>query len=192
MREPVSRAYSQYLSFYKNKGKEKIEDFEVALEGPFHDDYINKSLYYPQLERLINTFGIENIKIIIFENLISDPLNAFRDLFNFLGVDSQFIPNLSESKINQSYSEANISDFINRMKFRLRRFKGIDRGSIERFISNPVGKVQQISKSVLSSKSKKLTREQLHALQMKYFKKDIICLEKKYKLDLPAWNNTDK
>ena len=73
------------------------------------------------------------------------------------------------------------------MKFRIRRFKGIDRDTIKRFTRNPVGKAQQIFKSVLGSKSKKLTKEQSHVLQNKYFKEDILYLEKELKLDLSAW-----
>jgi hypothetical protein len=48
------------------------------------------SLYAPKLEKYYEHFPRENIKVILFEDLVKDATKIVRDLFDFLNVSSSF------------------------------------------------------------------------------------------------------
>jgi len=49
---------------------------------------IERGFYYEQVERYLDVFGKEKIKIFLFEELEADALQVLRSIFRFLGVDS--------------------------------------------------------------------------------------------------------
>lgn len=103
LRDPAERAYSSFM--YKVRdGREPLLDFEEALEaenerirnnwGPAWR-YKSLGFYHEQLSRYYETFGREQIKVYLYENLNDDPLGVLEDLYGFLGVDGSFVPNVS-------------------------------------------------------------------------------------------------
>jgi hypothetical protein len=103
LRDPAERAYSNYLHLFRG-GWEPLDGFEQALEveearirdnwgSVYH--YRQKGFYRSQLERYFEAFGRERIRVYLYEDLREDPLGMLRDVFNFLGVDDDFHPNVS-------------------------------------------------------------------------------------------------
>ncbi|MEK6760766.1 MAG: sulfotransferase [Nanoarchaeota archaeon] len=102
LREPVERAYSDWLAFLNFKIKNN-EDFETAFSGeqtgmyPAGDGFRRRGFYYEQLKPYFDLFPKENIKIILHEDLIKNPEKITKEFYEFLGVDSNYIPkNLHE------------------------------------------------------------------------------------------------
>jgi hypothetical protein len=104
LRNPIDRAYSSFL-FNIQCGWESISDFEEALHlessrisnnesWDFH--YLNAGLYYDQIQRYYNLFPKNQINIFLYEDFKCDSLKVINDIFNFLGVDHSFIPNISQ------------------------------------------------------------------------------------------------
>ncbi len=104
LRNPVDRAFSAYLQA-KKTGRENLPTFEQAidyeltgcLEG-FDDfsnrGYISHGMYFHQLQYLLKYFPAEKLKILLFDDLNNDPQGVYRELFEFMEVDSKFNPEL--------------------------------------------------------------------------------------------------
>ncbi len=110
LRNPASRAFSQY-GWMAREGYEDAPTFAEALRREplrlrdpafreqcpqFFGDYLyfTTGLYADQVETCFDTFGRERVKIYLFEEFIREPRNVCRDVFQFLGVDDQFVPKM--------------------------------------------------------------------------------------------------
>jgi len=69
IRHPVSRAYSQYWMRVRT-GAEK-RPFSEAVRSD--EGWVRNSLYYESLRRYTAAFGAESLKVILFEELVSQP-----------------------------------------------------------------------------------------------------------------------
>lgn len=94
LRNPVERAYSHY--WHTMRYGKKCPTFEEALEeeserisrGLWHGLYYTDcGRYANQIQRYLNVFGREAVRVYLFEDLISDPQGICHDVFEFLGVD---------------------------------------------------------------------------------------------------------
>jgi hypothetical protein len=110
LRDPADRAYSQYLHML-TFGKTYIS-FRDYIDGglscsstligelyPFL--YFGK--YYEQVKRYLHLFPRERIRILFYEDYQRNPLELLQNTFEFLGVDSLFVPDLQER-----YMQANV------------------------------------------------------------------------------------
>lgn len=108
LRNPVDMAYSLYNHQLRKEG-ESLKTFESALQAEekrinshrfrrqcygWHANYyyFSRGLYHNQVKRYIDTFGRENIKIFLFDDLASDPAGIAQQAYRFLGIYSRFVP----------------------------------------------------------------------------------------------------
>lgn len=103
LRNPADRAYSNFLHCVRG-GREPLEDFAEALraeEARIRDRwaplwyYRQKGYYHEQVRRYFDTFGRDRVKVFIYDDLRTRPLEVLRDMFAFLGVNEAFVPDLS-------------------------------------------------------------------------------------------------
>jgi hypothetical protein len=102
LRNPIDRAYSHFLHMVRN-GTEPLTDFAQALreeetgarQKSIFQDYVGRGLYYGQLKRYFNTFGQDQVRVYLYEDLSDAPTATLRDAFRFLGVDDSFVPDVS-------------------------------------------------------------------------------------------------
>ncbi|MEJ7842585.1 MAG: sulfotransferase [Rubrobacter sp.] len=103
LRDPAERAYSNYLHCVRG-GSEPLNDFEQALQAEetrIRDNwgtvyyYRQKGFYYAQLKRYYEAFEKEQIRVYLYEDLKEDPAGVVRDAFGHLGVDEDFVPDVS-------------------------------------------------------------------------------------------------
>jgi len=103
LRNPVDRAYTNFLNKVQ-QGREPFTDFREALQeeekriranwmNSWH--YVQRGFYHTQLRRYFDRFPRDQIKIYLFEELVADPVNLLQDIFRFLGVKEDFIPDVS-------------------------------------------------------------------------------------------------
>lgn len=94
LRNPVERSFSQYL-FLRKLGTERLS-FEKAIDAQTIEnrklknpgfDYIGPGMYYKQVKGYLEEFN--HVKICFLEDLKS-PNDLVRDLFDFIGVDTDF------------------------------------------------------------------------------------------------------
>ncbi len=110
LRNPADRAYSQYVQ-HVSQLREPCPSFWDAVE--LEDDrkqrdwchywfYRGLGFYGQQLSRYLEFFSPDQIKIFLFEDLYSSPIQLYRELFEFLGVDASFQPSAGEHARNTS------------------------------------------------------------------------------------------
>ncbi len=95
LRNPIERAYSQYLWKVRD-GREELS-FENALkhekkrmEENYSFDYFysHRGLYYEQVKNYLENFNF--VKVILFEDFKFNFEKTMMDICNFLGVDKNF------------------------------------------------------------------------------------------------------
>ncbi len=91
LRQPVDRAYSyfQLKHRFQSEVPYGFEDFfmkSIREEHPM----VTWGYYGKQLEKYLNYFPLEKMLIIKFEDITSDPGQAIKKAYRFLGVDDNF------------------------------------------------------------------------------------------------------
>ncbi len=84
LRDPVERAYSHYLQNVNN-GWQRLP-FEEAVQL---DLYLEPSLYAKQVQKYLDAFGSDHVKVLIFEDFIQEPRKTVSDVLKFLGVHAE-------------------------------------------------------------------------------------------------------
>jgi hypothetical protein len=103
LRDPVDRAYSHYLHWFR-RGSEPLADFSEAVRAEerrvrenwnpvWH--YLNRGFYHGQLKRYAENFPPSQMLIRLYDDLVADPSGLMRDIFGFLEVNESFTPDLS-------------------------------------------------------------------------------------------------
>lgn len=104
LRHPIDRMISGYFWLVR-KGDlpnrpleegiapalEAAPGFPDPLDGPL-DQAVRRSLYGPQIQRFIDTFGAHNIRVWLYEDIAEDGLSVLREIYRFLGVNPDFVP----------------------------------------------------------------------------------------------------
>ncbi|NEQ25757.1 MAG: sulfotransferase domain-containing protein [Microcoleus sp. SIO2G3] len=105
LRNPVDRAYSAYW-YLRRRGWEDAKTFEEAiaqepsrlqaggLKG-HHCSYLNRGLYYKQLEVLLEHFKKEQVHVFLFEELKSDATSVCSKIVQLFNLDTDFSPEIS-------------------------------------------------------------------------------------------------
>jgi hypothetical protein len=90
LREPVSRANSLYHMMMRNRGINADRSFLEALEQspPI------RAFYSDALEVWYDHFPRERIHVVLFDDLVGRGAETCRSLYEFVGVDPGFVPDL--------------------------------------------------------------------------------------------------
>lgn len=97
-RNPVTRAYSQYINSIKTGKRSKDVSFETALKED--NSFIEQGKYHTHLQEYLQKFPRENIHIMIYEDSEKDPKTYLAELYAFLGIDNSFSPKVLEERVN--------------------------------------------------------------------------------------------
>lgn len=103
LRNPIDRAYSHYwnlISKEKKSVRKRAESFEIEIRK--NDRLIKEGFYYDMLSRYYQIFPKENILVKIYEDIIDDSAGFIKSIFSFLNVDTEYIPNLLDYRLNAS------------------------------------------------------------------------------------------
>lgn len=101
LRNPVERAYSNHLHHVRDNFDEI--SFEKALELEKERKRNNRwysyrisemGHYYDQIKAYLDNFS--RVKVFLFDDLNNFPEKTLKDVFDFLEVDSSFVPDFSE------------------------------------------------------------------------------------------------
>jgi hypothetical protein len=89
LRNPIDRAWSNY-HFNIGRGAE-LRSFTEAIET---DDgwhrYIEKGFYFKFIKKWLQHFSRDSLKIVIFEEMISESLRVLNQIASFLDVNEEF------------------------------------------------------------------------------------------------------
>src|SRR4029077_5369135 len=114
LRNPVERAFSAW-NMETKRGTEKLPFAEAIEKEPERRrtalplqhrvfSYIDRGFYAHQVRRLFNIFSTGNCLVLLNEDLRRDHTKTLRHVFEFLGVDSSFVPP-EASVFEQEYAD---------------------------------------------------------------------------------------
>ncbi|NTU74013.1 sulfotransferase [Candidatus Roizmanbacteria bacterium] len=97
LRNPVEKAFSQYMHLV-GEGREKL-GFEDALakederEVARYSDmwlYKRSGFFADAIDHFFKVFGRDNVKVVFFEEFLSDPQGILHEICLFSGIDGEF------------------------------------------------------------------------------------------------------
>ncbi len=100
LRNPVERAFSHYI-FLKNRHDITTSFYETLFDERF--DLLRTGLYGSQLQNCLRYYPREKIHVVLFEEIKSVPEKVMTELYDFLGVDSHYIPQTLANKSNAKH-----------------------------------------------------------------------------------------
>jgi hypothetical protein len=185
LREPVSRAWSQYLmdlrlAFTRKNFEDALaEDAAAETSGwGSRSLYRELGLYSSQVERYFRQFPKEQILILLYDEMVSDTPGMLKKIFRFLGVDPEFQP---PSDVRKNVASVPRNRFMQKLlamdviRVKLRTALG-DSG-----LKSAIKKM--LYRAPLQTKPSTQTVHQLK----QFFREDIDRLEKLTGIDLSAW-----
>lgn len=183
LRNPVDMIYSLHWYLYHGAVVELAEDFEHNLDAGIFND---KGLYFKHLQKYFETFPAENIKVLIFDDIKSDPINTISSVYEFLGVDSDYMPATLEKKVNTAFKPRSklLKDAVNKTLNALDSL-GLDSLRLKIFES-------QLLQDIYTKINKTPTKyppmsDEVRKKAYDVFASDINALENLLKRDLSAW-----
>ena len=191
LRNPVERAFSHYL-MTKRRGLESLT-FERAIEqekerlishyNHAHFSYIARGLYLSQLESYENLFGVKNVKVMFFDDLIEDAHKFITDIVSFIGTEAYNFNYDIKSNPSSEPKSKTIRDFI----YQPNKFKkGVGRLIPSKKIKIKI--INAIEKNNLKESTKQvLSLEIKQKIYKSFFQNEILNLEKKLSVDLTSW-----
>jgi hypothetical protein len=95
VRHPADRAYSQYWDNRRSLSEHRTfeQAVETALHATYHPDklgYFSRGTYIQYIQRYLELFDRDQLLVLPFDNLRTDPHAFYRRVFEFLGVDQNF------------------------------------------------------------------------------------------------------
>lgn len=92
LRDPAERAFSSYqmhvIEGLENRDFARIIDKDIK--------YVKRGFYCAQLRPFFNRFDRHQIKIFLYDDLCKDPTLFIQDLFRYIEIDPNFIPNMNK------------------------------------------------------------------------------------------------
>jgi len=124
LRNPIERAYSAYV-YAVERGLETrtfSEAIRQEMNNINYEDVVEQSqkcylahgMYWSQIERYLTYFNRSQIHVVLFEDIRDDRLKVIRDIYKFLRIDENFIPEFR--KKNETKGEARFSQ-LNKILF---------------------------------------------------------------------------
>ena len=107
LRDPAERAFSSYVHLVRD-GFESLSFAESLDAEPERIQnnwqplwfYQQRGFYAQQMKQYINAFGAENIHVYLYEDLAADSLAIAQTIYRFLGVDTDFVPDLTRENVS--------------------------------------------------------------------------------------------
>lgn len=187
LRNPIDRAFSQYTTRLLNS---ESEPFSKAVQlweerrkrnWSIAYDYLGFSYYFEPVKAYLDNF--ENTNVYLFEDLKERPLWLIKDLFEFLGVDSSFVPPNLGKKYNVSgVPKSKFHEFFYNAAIKYNPFKPIVKPLLTEHTKERI--TNKVKKYVLTKPQIDMeTREYLKNI----FRDDILKLQALIKRDLSHW-----
>jgi hypothetical protein len=189
LREPISRAFSQYIHDQRI-GLIKNITFDEAINQ--YENYIEKGYYYKYLKMFYELFPSKNILVLILDDIKKNPRESIRKIYKFLNLKNiNFVPKHLFKKSNTAgkpripilnYFMIHTEYFLKNKKY-LWILKILEDTGIRKFAmflrdlnTTPLLKYPEINKE---------TKVRLKEL----YKNDIEKLEKLLNKNLKSWKN---
>lgn len=174
LRNPADRAFSGFLM--RTRRGEAVNS--VYEELTLQSSHVKEGFYYKRLKRYLDIFPRHQIKVYIFEEFKKNPTRVVVDLFGFLGVDMNFVPNTSVKHNPAAVPKIRSLNRIFYNSTLIRTAKSV----------LPEG-MQRIAKRIRQQNLKvpPIFPADLRAELLEFYRKDILKLQELLDRDLSIW-----
>jgi hypothetical protein len=185
LRQPVERLYSYYL-FLVQRGSLVDCSFAEALQR--RPDLPARGNYYTHLSRFLALFPPEQLKVMLYDDLIADNRKFLLDVEDFLGLD-EFIP----PDIDQRSNITGAPRFkrLNHLLFQMRLFLRNNRFDWALDLLRKLGIAYALeqwrTRSAVPYEEKPLLDDSIKLELSDYYRDEIDKLEGLIQRDLSAW-----
>lgn len=108
LRNPIDMIYSLYWMGYNAIQVYRPESFDEAVKnGQDEELQLKRALYSESLDKFFRLFPRKNIFVIFYEEIVENPQSVLKDLYQFLGVNEDFVPNVLKKKVNTTEKTKN-------------------------------------------------------------------------------------
>jgi len=188
LRNPIERAFSSFL-YLRKEGKESLT-FEGALKEEQNRKNINYSYlwlykqngyYYQAVRTYLDTF--DQVGIFLYDELIAEPHQFIKRIYNFLGVDTNYIP---KDIIKYNASGNPRSTLLYSFLTRNNRFKKIIKPLVDSIYSEEKREVvvERLKTSLLNSP---ILCAETRTFLLHSYREDILKLQRLINRNLTNW-----
>lgn len=187
LRNPTGRAFSDYLMHLRDAVGKNYQPLAEQVKKRSQQSFVlRKGLYYEPLKHFIDTFGREKIAIFLYDDLCQDAVKFMQNIYDFIGVDSTFIPNTSQkAQVAQVPKNESINNIL-KTKNPLRSSAAF----LLRYIL-PEATRQKIRTSLIQLNSNSKDKISLSPADreacLNFYREDILKLQDLINRDLSAW-----
>ena len=100
LRNPIERAYSHYCMDLVTGTANPDMSIGLGAQSP----YVSWGLYHEQLERYLNFFPRDQLKVVLFDDLKGNPNTFLKEIYDFIEVESSFSASLTNQPKNTKKS----------------------------------------------------------------------------------------
>jgi hypothetical protein len=125
LRNPIDRAFSNYLMYVrwgdeKRSFKQALKDELAGKKLPQGKQYIYLGRYVDSLKKYQDVFGEEKLKVFLQEDLKENTHLIYKQICNFLDINSDFQPDISQRfNTNDSTEIRPVHSFLKKVNRRL-------------------------------------------------------------------------
>ncbi|MBZ8179809.1 sulfotransferase family protein [Oscillatoria salina] len=186
LRDPVERAYSDYLMHVRDVIGKPKSLVEQAQQVPITSFTIRKGFYYEQLKYFFDKFNREQIRVYLYDELVKNPVEMMQDMYRFIGVDDTFVPDTSSKK---QVAQVPKSTTVNQLLRGQNWFRSVVSSALKPII--PLEVRQKIrSKLIKMNSAEKKAMPLLPAerqILRELYREDILKLQDLIQKDLSKW-----
>ncbi len=188
LRNPVDRAYSDYLMHLRDSiNVEKVRSLTEQVQFRADTSFtLKKGFYYTPVKYYFDTFGKERVKIYLYNDLSENSSAMMQDMYQFIGVNSDFTPDTSE---RQQVAAVPKNQSLNN----LMKTKNPVRAAVSSVLKvvMPLEMRQKLRSSLVNLNSagkelKPLSSEERQLL-IDFYREDILKLQDLIQRDLSSW-----
>jgi len=99
LRNPVERAFSHYWHL-KNRGLINYEFADILTNYQTFSCWLEPGFVNAGIKRYLNFFPREQMHFALFEDLRSKPVQSIKSVFQFAGIDADFLPPSTTREVN--------------------------------------------------------------------------------------------
>jgi hypothetical protein len=191
LRDPAERAFSAYMHLRRD-GREPLADFMAALSAEPERraanweplwQYVQGGFYHAQLAPYQQHFAPEQLCILLYDDLRSDPVGTMQSIFRFLSVDDTFVPDV-QARTNVSGLPKNKA--LHNLYMRL-----FDEGNLVKSLSRLLIPETLRWRATSALRNRNLARTTIPRDARRYlidhYRNDILQLQALLDRDLSAW-----
>jgi hypothetical protein len=187
LRNPVERAHSDYLMHVRDAIGEKHKTLLEQIEYSAHKSFVlRKGFYGSHLKHFYDNFDRQQIQVYLYDDLCKDAVKFMQEMYQFIGVDSSFVPDVSQKAQTAAVPK---NQFVNKLLRKQNPLRAATGLMLKLFL--PEEKRQAIRSNLIrlnsGNKSKAaLSPEERQAL-VDLYREDILQLQALIERDLSAW-----